>query len=71
MTKQQQLKGLKAHLKRITKEFCEIWGTCHLELGEEIDQVMTEIKEIEESIKLEREIVDKIKQINTNKKQGE
>jgi hypothetical protein len=71
MTREEQLKILKIHLKRITKEFCEIWGTCHLELAEEIDQVMTEIREVEKSIQLEKEIIDDIKQINNNKKQGE
>ena len=63
MTKQQQLKILKTHLKRITKEFCEIWGTCNFELAEEIDEVITEIQELEDAIELEKEIVENIKQI--------
>ena len=63
MTKQQQLKILKTHLKRITKEFCETWGTCNFELAEEIDEVITEIQELEDAIELEKEIVENIKQI--------
>ena len=50
MTREEQLKILKIHLKRITKEFCEIWGTCHEELAREIDEVMIEIEEISNDI---------------------
>jgi hypothetical protein len=39
-----------------------------LELAEEIDQIMTEIREIEKSIELEKEIIDGIKIIKNNNK---
>lgn len=71
MIREQKLIILKRHLKRITKEFCEIWGTCNFQLAEEIDEVMTEIQEIEKSIELEKEIVDSIKQITNSKEEGE
>lgn len=63
MTKQEKLIDLKRHLKKITKEFCELWGTCNFELAEEIDEVITEIQELEDAIELEKEIVENIKQI--------
>ena len=50
MTREEKLTILKIHLKRITKEFCEIWGTCHEELAREIDEVMIEIEELENNI---------------------
>ena len=50
MTRKEKLITLKTHLKRITKEFCEIWGTCHEELAREIDKVMIEIEELEKDI---------------------
>ena len=50
MTREEKLTILKIHLKRITKEFCEIWGTCHEELAREIDEVMIEIEELSKDI---------------------
>ena len=50
MTREEKLITLKIHLKRITKEFCEIWGTCHEQLAREIDEVMIEIEELEKDI---------------------
>ncbi len=44
----------------LVKEFVVWWGTSHLKLAEEIDMVITEIEEMEETIKLEKEILDKI-----------
>jgi adenosyl cobinamide kinase/adenosyl cobinamide phosphate guanylyltransferase len=50
MTREEKLIILKIHLKRITKEFCEIWGTCHEQLAREIDEVMIEIEELSKDI---------------------
>jgi len=50
MTREEKLTILKIHLKRITKEFCETWGTCHEELAREIDEVMIEIEELSKDI---------------------
>jgi adenosyl cobinamide kinase/adenosyl cobinamide phosphate guanylyltransferase len=50
MTREEKLTILKIHLKRITKEFCEIWGTCHEQLAREIDEVMIEIEELSKDI---------------------
>ena len=50
MTREEKLTILKTHLKRITKEFCEMWGTCHEELAREIDEVMIEIEELSNDI---------------------
>tara|TARA_Y100001970_G_C13605138_1_gene542129 strand:- start:256 stop:456 length:201 start_codon:yes stop_codon:yes gene_type:complete len=60
VNREERLITLKKHLKMLVKEFVVWWGTSHLKLAEEIDMVITEIEEMEETIKLEKEILDKI-----------
>ena len=54
MTREERLIISKIHLKRLTEEFCKIWGTCHEELAREIDEVMIEIEGLEKDIETEK-----------------
>jgi len=65
VNREERLITLKRHLKKLVTEFVVWWGTTHLKLAEEIDMLMTEIEEIEETIKLEDEILDKIREEET------
>ena len=56
MNREEQLSKLKEVLKAKLYEFVTWWGTCHQELAEEIDMIMVEIEEIEETLKQEKKI---------------
>ena len=56
MNREEQLSKLKEVLKARLHEFVTWWGTCHQELAEEIDMIMVEIEEIEETLKQEKKI---------------
>ena len=56
MNREEQLSKLKEVLQSKVHEFVTWWGTCHQELAEEIDMIMVEIEEIEETLKHEKKI---------------
>lgn len=55
MSLEQRLIDLKGILDKKVWEFVTWWGTCHSEMAEDIDDIMSEIKELEETIKLEKD----------------
>ncbi|HAW20173.1 MAG TPA: hypothetical protein DCX14_08330 [Flavobacteriales bacterium] len=60
MTREEKLKVLKKALEEVIGNFI-MWGTSDPRLAEDIDMIMSEIQEIEETIRLEKEILKKIK----------
>ena len=56
MDREEQLSKLKEVLQSKVHEFVTWWGTCHQELAKEIDMIMVEIEEIEETLKHEKKI---------------
>ena len=61
MNQEQRLLDLKGILDKKVREFVTWWGTCHSELAEEIDVIMSEIEELEKTIKSKKETLDKVK----------
>ena len=59
MTREEKLEVLKKALEEAVGKFI-MWGTSDPRLAEDIDMIMSEIQEIEETIRLERKILDKI-----------
>jgi len=55
VTNEEQLSKLKEVLKAKLYEFVTWWGTCHQELAEEIDMIVVEIEEIEQTLKRKKE----------------
>jgi|TARA_A100000172_G_C3022324_1_gene103542 hypothetical protein len=60
MTREEKLEVLKKALEEAVGKFI-MWGTSDPRLAEDIDMIMSEIQEIEETIRLEKEILKKIK----------
>jgi hypothetical protein len=50
VNREEQLLKLKEVLKTKVHEFVTWWGTCHQELAEEIDMIVSEIEEIEKGL---------------------
>lgn len=60
MTREEKLEVLKKALEEAVGKFI-MWGTSDPRLAQDIDMIMSEIQEIEETIRLEKEILKKIK----------
>tara|TARA_R110002012_G_scaffold314718_1_gene527709 strand:+ start:1115 stop:1321 length:207 start_codon:yes stop_codon:yes gene_type:complete len=63
MNRKIKLHILKKYYWQKREEFLE-WGATDLALAEELDELLTQIREMEASFSLEKEIVESIKQIN-------
>jgi hypothetical protein len=67
MNRKIKLHILKKYYRQKREEFLN-WGASDLALAEELDELLTQIREMEESFSLEKEIVESIKQINKGNK---
>ena len=66
INRQEKLDTLYTHLKKLQQEFI-MWGATDLALAEEIEEIMTDIQRLEDTLQLEKEVVDHIKNIKENK----
>ena len=61
VNQEHKLDALNRALDKLVYEFVVWWGTCHSELAEEIGVIMSEIEELEKTIKSKKETLDKVK----------
>ena len=66
INRQEELDTLYTHLEYLQKKFV-MWGATDLAVAEEIEEIMTDIQRLEETLQLEKEVVDHIKNIKENK----
>ena len=60
VNQEHKLDALNRALDKLVYEFVVWWGTCHADLAKKIDALLSEIEELEETIKLEK-TTEKIK----------
>jgi hypothetical protein len=66
INRQEKLDTLYTHLKKLQQEFI-MWGATDMTMAEEIEEIMTDIQRLEDTLQLEKEVVDHIKNIKENK----